>query len=230
MRDIKKTRSFTLIELLIVVAIIILLAGMLMPALKSAREKSRQIQCTSNQKQCGLAMSIYASDFNGFVVLSLWKSGYSYVKGQNARWLEMLDGTWDVEYLKSKTVILCPSWPPNEYETGRCYGTRSNFAATGAEVTPPPYTNASVVNLSRVIAPGTYLLLCDSFNASTSKQTWSIVPNGDFGGTLTGFHLRHTRKGNILSADMHVETAGREKANNWSLTGGYLNNALIPFN
>jgi hypothetical protein len=212
-----------------VVAVLILLIGMLLPALKSAREKSRQIQCASNQKQCGLAMSVYACDFNAFVVLSLWKSGYSYCKGQNARWLEMLDGTWDVEYLKSKEVILCPSCQPSVYETGRCYGTRSNFAATGAEVTPIPYTNGPVVKLSKVNSPSAYLMLVDSFNALTLKQTWAIFPNGDFGGSMVGFHLRHAQKGNILSADMHVESASRNQARNWDLTAGYLDNSLIPF-
>ena len=67
-----KMRYFTLIELLIVIAIIAILAAMLLPALNAAREKAHGISCVSQAKQIALAGNMYSNDFQGRVPLGMW--------------------------------------------------------------------------------------------------------------------------------------------------------------
>lgn len=62
-----KGAGFTLVELLVVVAIIALLLAILMPSMDNVRAVTRSVKCASNLKQWGLATHAYANDHNGYL-------------------------------------------------------------------------------------------------------------------------------------------------------------------
>ncbi len=79
--------GFTLVELLVVITIIGILIALLLPAVQSAREAARRLQCASHMKQIGVALHNYHAAHNTFPLGALSEGGYPF---QNPEWPYLL--------------------------------------------------------------------------------------------------------------------------------------------
>ena len=100
-------RGFTLIELLVVIAIIAILASLLMPALSKGKQMARQAYCLNNMKQIGLAMLLYADQYNGCAPRAYAGPGDPLWWSVLTPMFAQIKGT---EYQKTK-MFSCPSYP-----------------------------------------------------------------------------------------------------------------------
>lgn len=100
MRD----RAFSLVELLVVISIIAVLAGLLFPVLTAAKSRAKTSACASNLGQLTLATQVYVADFDDRLFPSQYRSDLDLTPPYDRRWPQVL-----VPYVKNFRVFRCPS-------------------------------------------------------------------------------------------------------------------------
>jgi len=195
-------KTFTLLELLIVISIIMILASLLLPALKRTQDTAKKIHCTSNMKQITLGLGMYLQDNNSFYPTGFNNMGTLKV---NRYWFDLI----------KDNINATPGASIPLYR-GTCLECRSDgdrFATNGTMYTSYFYlyifwTNYSTLAISatKINSPGEVGIVSEGWSSFGYPGSQARV--GPEGGRDTAYSLRARHGGslNIMYCDGHVAT------------------------
>ena len=214
---IQKVMHFTLIELLVVIAIIAILASMLMPALNKARARGRTATCTSQLRDLGMSMRMYADTYNDWY---LGHKPYNKDKGDSAdrNWAAVLhmsnffadSNAKYYDYFYFSPRMLCPELHPKaKWEQGRVYATHIYGVALDDiqwvpfDVNGKGYLSSQYNKFVKIKNPSEFIYMADALTGNNK------MPNQSFykimGSTNDGFIAKtHNNMGNVNFLDGHV--------------------------
>jgi prepilin-type N-terminal cleavage/methylation domain-containing protein/prepilin-type processing-associated H-X9-DG protein len=160
-------RVFTLIELLVVIGIISILASLLLPTLKTAKDMAKEVLCYSNQKQNNLGVIVYYNDFNGWFPLE-WTAKTT---GENVRNYLPISDNADIDSFEDMNILRCPAldksiaWGyPSTNGVGTYALSTYNDRSTGISARPLSYWTRGVAitaPVTKTVKPtGIPLIIC----------------------------------------------------------------------
>jgi prepilin-type N-terminal cleavage/methylation domain-containing protein/prepilin-type processing-associated H-X9-DG protein len=197
--------GFTLIELMVVISIIMILAGLLLPALKKAREKAHEIACANNMKGLFVVHDFYAGDNHNYVVPSVRTS--SYPMGRVLAFAGYIKIKSLTPFDFSGSILDCPSWKRNASESAGYYGEYSqNYYIFSRIDLSKNWLGAKLMGIKK---PSQIMLLSDMSNLDTASQ--SVVSVYALHAPFPGFP--HSTGTNFIFVDGHLEKWSVNKIN-----------------
>jgi prepilin-type N-terminal cleavage/methylation domain-containing protein/prepilin-type processing-associated H-X9-DG protein len=204
----KAKSGFTLIEILVVIAIIAILAAILFPVFGKARENARRSSCQSNLKQIGLGLLQYTQDYDEQLVPA-WLGSANWPG--TARWMNLAQ-----PYTKSSQVFVCPSTVRNliladSANNFGSYGMNLAYGSTGNGRCPAPLfdspdTGQQKISLSSLEEPATTIWVADSIYWQIYwNPTAPSITTTQGQRYMSDLSERHLSSTNILYTDGHVK-------------------------
>jgi len=162
-------KGFTLVELLIVIAIIAIITAILFPVFATAREKARQSTCTSNQKQLALAVLQYVGDYD-----ETYPSGIE-TQGIPGHYSGVGWGGIVFAYVHSPGIFECPDDPASVTVSGSAVSEPVSYAINCNLTGSTSYASQYFVNnASKLTMPTKTILFCEVENSSIYRTVLSI--------------------------------------------------------
>jgi prepilin-type N-terminal cleavage/methylation domain-containing protein/prepilin-type processing-associated H-X9-DG protein len=153
-------RGFTLIELLVVIAIISVLIALLLPAVQSAREAARRIQCVNNLKQLGLALHNYHQSNNSFPSSKIFNTNLGLCTStnfgnncQNTPWFTLMLSQFEQGTLYNALNFSIGTEGPMSGAGPLGLWVNSTVMSTRLAMFQCPSDSPSTLNVQQVLAP-----------------------------------------------------------------------------
>jgi prepilin-type N-terminal cleavage/methylation domain-containing protein len=211
--------GFTLIELLVVIAIIAVLAAILFPVFAQAREQARAAACTSNTRQIGMAVAMYAQDFDETMPIFYAYNTQS-PSGERAWSGDPLHKGVEeliLPYTKNKQIFRCPNdnggagladpdyGCPSRSTYHECYGSsyrfnRGSYSTIAGESTQNnyPYDTTRIVRQANFDIPAETRVMRDEMLPwFGTMEKYGYLPQW--------YKQWHVRGGGVVFADGHAK-------------------------